>query len=91
MVWRVYQIGKTPRKIPGKVNAQNLVSISWLPDAILGFGNTAVNKIKGTCSLFFELTSNEMGKRELKGEIFNKDMGESLGDLWVNVSLRRKN
>ena len=60
--------------MPGKANAQNLVSTSWLPDTILGLGNIAVNRIKGTCFfVFFEFTSNEMGKRELKGEIFNKE------------------
>jgi len=41
--------------------------------------------------LFFEFTSNEMGKRELKGEIFNKDIGESFRDLWVDVPIRGKN
>lgn len=43
------KIGKTPRKMPGRVNARNLVSASWVPDPILGLGNTAVNKIKHNC------------------------------------------
>ena len=79
--------------MPGKANAQNLVSTSWLPDTILGLGNIAVNRIKGTCFfVFLSLHPMRWGKESSRGRFFTKkDIGESFRDLWVDVPIRGNN